>query len=238
MKFKMTENYGMYEYEELNIAPGLYYLVTANGNGKSTFLKNIARTEGFVELRRGISGKLTFERKLKEDDIVYFRYNAEDDNNRSRARTNDMNLSTESLVQAMMVDSEGQNRYRSFVDIVSDIGAAIKVNKEKRNKVIILLDAMDSGLDIAYCRKLREFFKDVVEEDIKNEDIWVFIAANQFALIKEQCCLDVNNGNILCFKEYEEYEKFIEQKAKEESQRVKKKSSRKRTCEEVKRHRF
>lgn len=238
MKFKMIENYDLFDYEEINIMPGLYFLTTANGNGKSTFLKNIAHNDNFVELRRGISGELKLEKKIDENSVVFFRYNAEDDNNRSRARTNDLNLETSSLIQAMMVDSEGQNRYRSFVDVVQDIGAAIKVNKEKRNKVIILLDAIDSGLDVAYCRKLREFFKDVVEEDIKNEDIWVFIAANQFALIKEQCCLDVNNGNILCFKEYEEYEKFIEQKAKEESQRVKKKSSRKRTCEEVKRHRF
>ena len=225
MKFKMIENYDLYTYKEINLMPGVYFLTTANGNGKSTFLKNIAHNDNFVELRRGISGELKLEKEIDKDSVVFFRYNAEDDNNRSRARTNDLNLDTRSVIQAMMVDSEGQNRYRSFVDVVQDVGTAISLHKRKGNRVVILLDALDSGLDINYCRKLREFFGNTVAKDIEGMKVWVLIAANQFAFLKGQCCLDVNNGDILCFEEYDKYESYIEAKAKKESQRIKKKSS-------------
>lgn len=232
MKFKIIEDYGMYDYEEISLTPGLYYLVTANGNGKSTFMRNILHNDNMVQLKSDMFGKPKLERELKENDIVIFKYDAEDENNKSRAMVNDGTLENTNLVQAMMFDSEGQNRYRSFVDILYRVGMAVRINKEKGNRVVILLDALDSGLDINYCKKIKEFFRDTLMNDIRYEQIWVFVAANQFALIEDQACLDVNTGEIIYFKEYGEYEKFIERKADDECKRIKKTSSRKKSHKE------
>lgn len=228
MIFKMYENYNLYDYDEIDLEPGLYYLVTANGNGKSTFMRNITRRANMIELNTNISGKLKLSDKINKDSIVYYKYDAEVDNNKSKAHSNMLDIDTQRMAQALMYDSEGQNRYRSFNDITYNIGVAIRICKEKGVKVIVLIDAIDSGLDVSYCNVIKKFFEDVLKPDIKGEPIYVFVAVNQYAMIEGCECFDVNTGSTVEFESYKDYESFILDKVEQEKKRNKQAVSHKR----------
>lgn len=167
----------------------LNVLVGPNGTGKTVMLK-----------------KLREKFKKENTEFIYYS-NLEQGGSKAK----DAYLFAGAIDQAAisMTSSEGQNIIHDFgIMVVARIKKIIEKNPGK--DLWILVDCIDSGLDIAGLAGIRNFVRLCLEDATKsNTTIIPVFSANSYGLVEGENCLYPYTGKRMIFKSYDEYKDFI-----------------------------
>lgn len=211
----------------ITIEPGLTVLVGCNGAGKTTLLLNI-------------------KEHCRNNKIPCHMYNNLHDGASSSigsmiSGSRDMPCDNIGLAVSMWTASEGEairlnigrqsTLYKNFLQSgkfkdrryrMSSIFNEDKEQQEiKTNIRVLLFDATDSGLSIDNICDIKAFFNKVLTEaKADGLELYIIISANEYELCNGEKCFDVNKGNYLEFKDYEDYKKFILNSRKNKEKRI------------------
>lgn len=207
--------------EQITIHSGLTVLVGCNGAGKSTLLHNM-------------------ESELKKNEIPYYYYDNLRDGG-SNARGNALLEDDLVFAATAMSSSEGENitmnigkllsrlkefmkngrvmsRTTQLVDALS--GEEYKVPETRERW--LLLDAIDSGYSIDNVVEVKRVLQLVIDDFKANGyDLFIVASANEYELANGEDCFDVNAGEYVKFKDYEDFKKFIMKTRAEKDTRYK-----------------
>lgn len=195
MKIKIEKDwydYGeeIYNYDSISLKEGLTVLVGCNGSGKTTLIHQIKEH--------------CVQKKIK-----CLHFNNLHDGGFDAMNRKMMYGNTSAFVNDW-ISSEGEKIVRNLTDFAGKIGAIIKELKPK-DKLVILFDAIDSGLDIPNVIDTKQNFFDFVIKEIEKEGIKVFlvVACNEYEMTCDEKCLLVRTGKYTEFKNYNEYKREI-----------------------------
>lgn len=202
--------------KEILINPGLTVLVGCNGAGKTTLLNNI-------------------EEQLKREKVPCYSYDNLHEGG-SNSVGNALLYENISLVAYLMTASEGEQIQENFGTMLENVHEFLQTGKinTKENRILnafqslldskenedneselinerwLLLDAIDSGLSVDAVVNvidvLNFILKDAKRMGVK---LFIVITANEYELCRRNKCFDVNSGQYIEFKDYEDYRKFI-----------------------------
>lgn len=214
--------------KEIDIQPGLTVLVGCNGAGKTTLLLNIkehCKNNGvpclyYDNLHDGGSNAM--------NSLFYFGdyEGGADLFTSSEGEGIKINISMKSstykeFIQNGYVNDRQHRLNRIFAE---SFGENIVDEDEIECKDrVFLFDAVDSGLSVDSVVEIRGLF-DLMLEDNKDLDknIYIVIAANEYELVRNADCFDVNAGKYIRFSDYEEYRGFILKSRELKEKRIKK----------------
>lgn len=194
MKIKRTKDFydlGIQTFltEELSINPGITVLVGCNGYGKSTTISLI-------------------EEHCKRQNIELFQYDSANINHTQRNMQRLLDSNQLENLALMVCSSEGERLTQGFCDVLLKIGAFVRDRKQDKKPFCITLDALDSGLSIDEQIEYNGLFH-TLQEDIEGLEGYVIISTNNYELTSGLNCLDVYDGSIVRFKNYEQYKNYI-----------------------------
>ena len=180
--------YNLHRPYYLTLYPGITVLVGKNGSGKTTLLKQV----------REYCDKNGYE---------YFEYSDMTDG-RTRGMERALLHEDFNMVSTLFDSSEGQNVYNNFAYSLSKMGKFIRGISDDK-PAFILLDSIDSGLSIDLIREIKDFFNEVLLDEIKDKEIYILVTTNQYEFTIGYRCINVKNGKDVIFKTYNSYSKFI-----------------------------
>lgn len=186
LKIKVYDDYNLYKKHTFEFNEGITCLIGKNGAGKSTLLKVI-------------------------NDLIdncYF-YNNEDSEKNAMSKFGYLG-NIEKLCRNF-TSSEGQNIRNNFEDIIPNIGQYVRnCIKNKQNKIIILLDGLDSGISLDYIITLKKELFSLIIEDSKNNNLepYIILSANNYELCNGEDCIRVSDAKHFKFKDYNEFRKI------------------------------
>lgn len=188
-QFTVHDDFNLYKKHTFTFERGVTCLVGKNGSGKSTLLRSI-------------------KRQLEKDGIPYYHYDNYNEGGASAKSKYGFHNKFDLLATAMF-SSEGQQIMLNYGETLQRIGGFIRKNlREGKKEMYILLDALDSGLDISNIREIRHVFNLMLEEG-RDADIYIIVAANTFEMVKDLPCVAVSTSTHYVFKEYGEFADFI-----------------------------
>lgn len=86
----------------------------------------------------------------------------------------------------------------------------LKKKHKESSEIWILIDAVDSGLDISNIRALKEdLFPKILEDKPEDQEIYLVVSAHSFEMSSGEQCFDVQHGEYITFDNYEMYRDFI-----------------------------
>ena len=185
---KTYDDRKLFSKKKFEFFPGITVLVGCNGAGKTTVIDYIKKT-------------------LEKEKIPYLDY----DNYHQGGSTfieNSLLLGNTEMAASAMVSSEGERINISLGAFVSGIGSFIQKNKDKE-EIWFLFDALDSGFSIDNIEETKDFMKNVLIPDLKDKTVYIIISGNQYGIVENETCLDVQTGKNITFNSYEDYKKFI-----------------------------
>ena len=195
--------------EQVILHSGLTVLVGCNGAGKSTLLHNI-------------------ESELKKNKIPYYYYDNLRDGG-SNARGNALLEDDLVFAATAMSSSEGENITMNIGKLLSKLKEFMKTGRvaSRMTGLIdalsgedykapeikerwLLLDAIDSGHSIDNVVETKRVLQLVIDDFKANGyDLFIVVSANEYELANGEDCFDVNSGEYIRFKDYEDFKKFI-----------------------------
>lgn len=190
----------LFKKSTIELKSGLSIIIGHNGIGKTTLLSEI-------------------EKFCKSKQIPTFRYDNYSEGGSTAWQTylgtNDFNS-----LSATAFHSEGEQIFYNFGEQLKRIGSF--VGKVDKDKLFIMLDALDSGLDIDGIAQLLDICK-IIETDCKlhKKEVYILLTANNYALIHKQNCFSISKMEYCTFDDFENYKKFIEDEYKKERKNVK-----------------
>ncbi len=183
----------IYSKTEHTFNEGITVLVGQNGAGKSTIL-------------------LFLKEKCQKEKLPLFLYNNYFDGGEHAKSKYSFYNDLNALVAAFC-SSEGQQIYMNFSYMMQSLGNFVQENKGAK-QVVLAFDAIDSGLDLANIAEIKDFLREVVTDIQKNgTEVYVLITANSYGFVKNSRCYDVAKNKEITFNSYDEYEKFIMERA-------------------------
>ena len=185
----------LFKTSKVEFHKGVTILVGRNGAGKTTMLHYI-------------------QEHCKAKHIPFFlwdNYTEGGDHMKSRYLFED---DIQGLAQTM-TSSEGEQIAFNLGRQAKKIGIFRRDNLQ-RESIVILMDAVDSGLD-AYNIKTVQEFLGLILKDTPTQDVYIIMSANNYALVRNMPCLDVRSGQYITFASYEEYEQFVSKQYEEEA---------------------
>ena len=182
----------IYLRKDFTFEPGLTSLVGCNGSGKTTlidfYLKSYVRKNKieyiFWNDRR--SGGSTLMQQCMDND--------------------DMNG-----VISLFMSSEGERISYALLDVFKNIGRCFRVCKGQ--SVVIMFDAIDSGMSVDEICETRDVILDIVIPDAEKQNVtpYFVIAANNYEWCSDNRIhnIDVQTGKSLDINSYDDYKKII-----------------------------
>lgn len=212
--------------KEIFIKSGLTVLVGCNGAGKTTLLNNI-------------------EEQLKREKVPCYSYNNLHEGGSNSIGSALFNENT-SLAAFLMTASEGEQIQENFGTMLENVREFMQTGKinTKENRILnafqslldskenedngselinerwLLLDAIDSGLSVDAVVSVVDVLN-LILDDAKRigRKLFIVITANEYELCRGNKCFDVNSGQYIEFKDYEDYRKFILKSRKKKDKR-------------------
>ena len=169
----------------------LTIVVGRNGYGKTSFMHAL-------------------ENKLKTKNIPYIEWN-DNSNGRSNGMSKLMwNDDLETLAQ-MAFHSEGEALLTSFGKFcVQRIKYQITKYPDTK-ELFVLIDQIDSGLDVYMINDIKNAFKGNIIPDLKARGVTVYIVmtSNGYELARDEDCIDPVTRNHIIFNDYNHYVEYI-----------------------------
>ena len=190
----------IFEKRNVIFQPGLTVLIGCNGSGKTTMLKQI---------------KITCENR----DIPVISFdNYKEGGSQARSRWGFYGQ-FDRLSEAL-VSSEGEQINMNLAEQAAKIGRFIRDNSLAQ-KVVILFDALDSGLSIDYIVEFKELLIKTIIEDCNSKGITVYIiaSANEYELARGEQCMVAAKCKYVSIKSYDRYRKIIIETRKKKNER-------------------
>ena len=172
----------------ITINPGLTVLVGCNGSGKTTIMRAISSY-------------------LRKKDIPYIEFNNLSDGGQ-RVASKSLFLGDVTTAASAMCSSEGERINIALNDFIRSLGRFVNRNRD-RKEIWVLIDALDSGYSIDNIVEFKEFVKDTLFADTKDQDVYVVVTGNQYEVAEGEDCIDVQSCEHVKFGTYEEYREFI-----------------------------
>ena len=191
LRIKIKDWYDIHNGYTLSLQPGVTALVGPNGAGKTTLLTQL-RDYAADTARRNRFKVLNYSNMTDGGDVAMQSY-----------------LSCGDMTQlaTAMVSSEGERIIVNLSRFIPKIRPAIEVAEQEGKILIILIDAIDSGMSIDKLRDVAELL-DMIAKDIEGKNIYLVISTNNYELAKGRC-LNPRTGKYVSFGSYEEYANFI-----------------------------
>lgn len=175
----------------------LTIIVGANGYGKTSFIQAL-------------------EEHLKHIGVEYVTW-SDNANGRSNGMSEFLwNNNFEGLA-AMAFHSEGQSMIASFgYKCIRLIGSKVRKNKDMK-ELFILIDQLDSGLDVYMINDVKNTFKNTIIPDMNKRGItaYIVITANSYELVKGEYCFDPVSREQVIFNSYKDFYNYISAQHKE-----------------------
>jgi ABC-type multidrug transport system ATPase subunit len=208
--------------KEIELNTGLTVLVGCNGAGKTTLLRNISeecRKQNipclfYDNLNDG--GKSSFAEMFYGNDLQEAAYLM----SASEGECIKANLGRKSKLFKEFIEKGIVNDHFYRFSKLLDGGKDEVIESNDR---VFLFDAVDSGLSVDSVVEIKSLF-DLILDDFKDsgKNIYIVIAANEYELARNSECFDVNKGEYIRFKDYEEYRSFIIRSRKKKDKRIEK----------------
>ena len=175
------------------IPNALTIVVGHNGYGKSSYISGL-------------------ESHLKRKGIEYIKWS-----DSANGRTNGMNqflwAGDNEGVASMAFHSEGQAMMASFSRIcIRECGRKAKLAKDgKLKELFVIIDQLDSGLDVYWINDLKRLFKKSIIPNMNKYGVTVYVVmtANSYELAKGEHCFDPVTRRGIIFNSYTEYYDYI-----------------------------
>lgn len=207
--------------KEIELNTGFTVLVGCNGTGKTTLLRNISSECKkyhipcllYDNLHDG--GQSSFAELMYDNDFQEATYLM----SASEGECIKANLGRKSKIFGEFIEKGIINdRQHRFAKIFADKEEIIESNDRA-----FLFDAVDSGLSVDSVVEIKSLFDEILD-DFKDsgKNIYIIIAANEYELARNSACFDVNEGEYIRFKDYEEYRSFIISSRQKKEKRIKK----------------
>lgn len=203
MKFKITRDYydineKIFEKSYVDIEPGLTVLVGCNGAGKSTLLHQI-------------------KEKCTKDGILAISYdNCRDGGGHAVSKAGF--FGDFDFLARQIQSSEGENISNNLAQFANKIGSTIYKHPDA-DKIVVLMDAIDSGLSVDNIIELKEdFFKFILAEN-KDKEFYFIVSANEYELARGENCFDVVSCKYVEINNYEDYRNLIVETRKKKNKR-------------------
>lgn len=184
----------LYKNPKFEIPTGITVLVGRNGAGKTTLLR------GIVDY-------------CKKTNIPCFSYDNYSEGS-DKAKSFYGAVGDIDSLCSTLFHSEGEQIYYNFCQKMKSIGSFCKEHRGAK-EIVLCLDALDSGLDCDGIKQIRDVCNLIVSDN-KDSEVYIILSANNYGLIKNQRCLDVYTGKFLTFNNFDNFEKFILDRYKEE----------------------
>lgn len=212
--------------KEIELNTGLTVLVGCNGAGKTTLLRNISeecRKQNipclfYDNLNDG--GKSSFAEMMYGEDYQEAAYLMSS----SEGECIKANLGRKSKIFKEFIEKGiVKDRFYRFSRALSRISGDKEEEIIESNDILFLFDAVDSGLSVDSVVEIKSLF-DLILDDYKDsgKNIFIVIAANEYELARNSDCFDVNEGEYIRFKDYEEYRSFIIKSRQKKEKRIEK----------------
>ena len=191
LRIKIEDWYDIHNGYTLSLQPGVTALVGPNGAGKTTLLTQL-RDYAADTARRNRFKVLNYSNMTDGGDVAMQSY-----------------LSCGDMTQlaTAMVSSEGERIIVNLSRFIPKIRPAIEVAEQEGKILIILIDAIDSGMSIDKLRDVAELLN-MIAKDIEGKNVYLVISTNNYELAKGRC-LNPRTGKYVSFGSYEEYANFI-----------------------------
>ena len=177
----------LYPKSEFTLNPGLTIVIGHNGSGKSTLLKLIKHNCDV----KGIPC-FNYDNYAEGGSAAHEKYGFK----------NDFDALSNTLFH-----SEGEQLFYNFGKIAEDIGSFLRSNVLS-DKMFILLDALDSGLDVEGIEQVKDMCKLILKQYHKKE-VYILITANSYSFVHKEQCFDVVSYTNQTFDTFESYREFI-----------------------------
>lgn len=188
--------------------------------GKS-FRASLKKNMLSVLVGRNGYGKTSFIRSLERYGEEHgFRVLAWNDNDDGRGEARKRFLSVGDIESLAMVSfhSEGQTLLNAFSVLFVDRAGRLARTAKKGDKLLLLADQVDSGLDICRIDDIKDFLKNVMIPDMvsKGLEVYCVLTANSFEMAVGEDCVDPRTGKHMVFNDLDSYRDYIARTYEEE----------------------
>ena len=181
----------LFENDIFDFDQGITVLVGCTGSGKTTMMQQIERQ--IKSNKNGVAAKyfLCNDTGKEIDRLLYI----------GGKKALDLGCT-------MLSSSEGEKITMNLIHVFDWMWNECK--KNNISDIILLLDSIDSGLDISNIRMIKDVFGDIIEKAKNEYDItlYILVSANDYVLVENQKCLDVRTGEYVVFDSWDEYVDF------------------------------
>lgn len=192
------QDHNLYTNDKLKLEKGSTILVGRNGVGKSTLLYEI-------------------EQFCKKNKIPVYKYDNYHEGGSNAISSYGFYHDFEAIAMTAF-HSEGEQIYYNFGRVVEKIGKFVREHKEE--PFVILLDALESGLDVEGIEQIKEMFS-MVEKDAKEP--YIVCTANNYGLVHKMRCMNARTFEYLpAFEKYEDFKEFIDEQYRKDRRRGRK----------------
>ena len=195
-RFMVENNYSESKKKAVFISPNTITIVVGrNGYGKTSFIKGLRNYA-----------------KIHNHALVEWSDNEHGRNSGMSSMLWNGNLLG---VASMAFHSEGEAMLASFGQMfISKAGRTVRKleeSKPKSKKIFLLIDQIDSGLDIYQIDYIKSVLRDTIIPDIKKNgfDAYVVLSANSYELANGEDCIDPVTRSHMRFDTYDEYVDYI-----------------------------
>lgn len=179
----------LYKTSHIDLDTGLNVIIGRNGAGKSTFC-------------------FMLQKYCEDNNIKLYSYDNYKEGGSRAIESYSFYEDFDSMASTLF-HSEGEQIFYNFGQQIKKIGKFIRENKEEK-QLVVIFDAMDSGFDVDGIDQLKNIV-DIMKKECEEYDteLYCVVTANNYALIHNSPCIDIQTGKKYEFNDFEKYRKFI-----------------------------